>query len=47
MLYYICGKYTHNMFTKGQLFFAGFFVIAFVLVMIWNSEVVHKQKTKK
>ena len=24
------------MFTKGQLFFAGFFVIAFVLAMIWS-----------
>ena len=24
------------MFSKGQLFFAGFFVIAFVLAMVWS-----------
>jgi len=24
------------MFTKGQLIFAGFFVVAFTLVMIWS-----------
>ncbi len=24
------------MFSKGQLFFAGFFVIAFILAMVWS-----------
>lgn len=26
----------NNMFSKGQLFFAGFFVITFVIAMIWS-----------
>ena len=37
------------MFTKGQLIFAGFFVIAFIILMIWSyrKDIVNHKKHYK